>query len=279
MEPFRERIKITNIAMSVMNQLIVDGVPLFSNYYIEKKISNVCDRNECCFDVLTQSKILELLTEENIIAKDYHYSRMWKLQKYRTLSAQEKVCLADPLASISHLSALYEYKFTEVKSDFLHLTISVANSQKEKLNTLNAMPLYSTTSHPNTIGETKLFIHRSSKIDDKTKRQFINISNIPRTFFDTLDKPQFCGGISHVLKIWDNHAIHHIEDIIDKIENYGTKIIKVRAGYIIEERLNIKNPIVENWKIFAQRGGSRRLDPSKKYKSTFSEKWMLSINI
>ncbi len=53
----------------------------------------------------------------------------------------------------------------------------------------------------------------------------------------------------------------------------------MRAGYILDERLNIKNDRIEAWTKYAQRGGSRKLDPSSDYIPEWSEKWCISINI
>ncbi|MFZ6743520.1 type IV toxin-antitoxin system AbiEi family antitoxin domain-containing protein [Undibacterium sp. JH2W] len=108
----------------------------------------------------------------------------------------------------------------------------------------------------------------------------IRVSSIGRTFLDMLRKSELCGGMNHVIDVFTEQAKTYLPLIISEIDRHGEKIEKVRAGYILEERCNIiGNPKIESWIQFAQRGGSRVLDPSAPYWSTFSEKWCLSINV
>ena len=107
----------------------------------------------------------------------------------------------------------------------------------------------------------------------------MRVATIGRTFLDMLREPELCGGIYHVLEIYAAHAQRYLRLIIDVINRHGTKIDKVRAGYILDERLGLLHPIIDSWLEFAQRGGSRKLLANAPYRSRFSEKWCLSINI
>ena len=68
-----------------------------------------------------------------------------------------------------------------------------------------------------------------------------------------LRNPELCGGINHVLKTYDEYAKTYLRLITDEIDSLGKPIDKVRAGYIISERLGIDNEIVNNWAKYAQR--------------------------
>ncbi|MCZ2154007.1 hypothetical protein [Alicycliphilus denitrificans] len=43
--------------------------------------------------------------------------------------------------------------------------------------------------------------------------------------------------------------------------------------------LTDRDIVLDGWVQYAQRGGSRMLDPQAEYASHYSEKWMLSINV
>jgi hypothetical protein len=70
-----------------------------------------------------------------------------------------------------------------------------------------------------------------------------------------------------------------LEPVLKEIDTNGSQIEKVRAGYILEELCGIKDFVIENWLQFAQRGSSRKLDPSSEFSPDYSERWCLSLNI
>lgn len=282
-----------------MNALIEEDIPMFSDFYIYRILLQIYNKKTTKYmrgdtpSRATQKRVIQVLSSENIIIKDQDYSRIWRLRDYRMLEPEEKVCLVDPFAFISHLSALQKYSFTNRRPKELHITTPSQLLQKHLKNDLleksieesellspEDIPKFVIPSHPRSVGGRKISNHKSSNQLQKTKIRgtFSNISNIARTFHDTLEKPEFCGGMSHVLDIWEEFSIDHLDSIINLIDKFGTPIVKVRAGYIIEERLKVNSPIVESWIRYAQRGGSRLLDPAKAYIDNYSEKWMLSIN-
>jgi predicted transcriptional regulator of viral defense system len=111
------------------------------------------------------------------------------------------------------------------------------------------------------------------------KDQHIRVSTPGRTFLDMLHEPTLCGGISHVLSVFKEHASVNKRLILDEIDQHGKGIDKVRAGFIFEEICKITDPRIDAWTAHAQRGGSRKLDAGADYSPTFSERWALSINV
>lgn len=108
--------------------------------------------------------------------------------------------------------------------------------------------------------------------------EYARIASIGRTFVDMLAEPALCGGMRHVLEIWSREAKGWAAEIIEEADQVDAKIVKVRAGYLLSEVLDVEDGRVEGWSRFAQRGGSRKLDPDAPYAPVFSERWMLSLN-
>lgn len=82
----------------------------------------------------------------------------------------------------------------------------------------------------------------------------------------------------HVLNVWKKYAEKYLEEIISTVDECDTKIVKVRAGYILDELIGNNHPDIDKWLAAAQRGSSRLLDPEKPFASKYSEKWMISLN-
>jgi predicted transcriptional regulator of viral defense system len=132
-----------------------------------------------------------------------------------------------------------------------------------------------------TIARKKVHRHVSRHLGAFTaiRDKVLRVSTIGRTFLDMIQEPDLCGGIYHVLAVWEENAGRNLPLIVGEVDQHGSKIDKVRVGYILEERLGLKHPSLENWVTFAQRGGSRKLYANASYSERFSEMWCLSLNI
>jgi predicted transcriptional regulator of viral defense system len=94
-----------------------------------------------------------------------------------------------------------------------------------------------------------------------------------------LQKPAICGGMAHVIEVWQEHAAIYLNEIVTSIDKATSGLVKSRAGYLLEVKMGLRHEMIEKWKLLGQRGSSRKLDPSKPFASTFSETWMISINV
>jgi predicted transcriptional regulator of viral defense system len=208
--------------------------------------------------------------------------------------AMEIACAADPFAYVSHLSAMEYHGLTDRFSKILYLTTPTTKEWREQaaarmdkeLGTQAAayrtarLPALRFLSFERVAGQRVELMRRSSRGAFKTvKSTAIRVATIGRVFLDMLREPHNCGGIQHVVDTYRLYAERHLPLIALEIERHGNAVEKVRAGYLLDEVCHLSHPCIDGWIPYAQRGGSRMLDPQAEYASHYSEKWMLSINV
>lgn len=231
------------------------------------------------------------LKHASVIGADRDYgARIIRVLTVSDLSAESIVCMVDPTCYVSHLSAMQRWGLTDRSPDALILTRPDRKSAQAYLRDYmdkilgegedNPFPL-KIIKHPARVRRRKVHVYETTTAGDYVvnRSDNVRISTIGQTFLDTLQKPDLCGGMSHVLDVWEEHAAIHLEDIIAAVDTATSNLVKSRAGYILDERLAFRHEGIERWKTFGQRGSSRKLDPSKEFASTFSETWMISLNV
>ncbi len=238
-------------------------------------------------------KLIKKLEQNHVLRPDDDFTfNVFRVSNSPDQSAEEICCYIDPFCYISHLSAMHRYSLTNRTPAELHLT-TPANvlwtalaenmmgdayaSELPKRSRLRLQKLV----FPPAVRERPVTRHESKHpgnhqtIRDSTAR----IATIGQTFADMLEHPSICGGMSHVIEVWEEHATRFREEIISVVEQHYKKLVKVRAGYLLSERLHVHDDRIENWRSAAQRGSSQKLDPERPFAPTFSEKWMLSLNV
>jgi len=205
-------------------------------------------------------------------------------------TAEDISALIDPFCYISHISAMQKYSLTNRIPEALILSTprSWASQRDAKiakdysdLEDGDYIAPLKQIGWPDTIRNRRVSLHKTvrSPAVKQVRGSFARIAAVGEVFVQMLDRPELCGGMRHVIEVWENNASIYLDDIIKAVDLAKESIIKVRAGYILEEKLNLYHPNISVWSSFAQRGGSRKLDPSAEYVSNFSEKWMLSLNV
>jgi predicted transcriptional regulator of viral defense system len=206
-------------------------------------------------------------------------------------SVEEISCITNPFSYISHLSAIEHHGLTNRISQ----TLFLSSPPDKKWNELAKQTMSRDLSeffpdymksrlprlkriHVEKINKHTLNIHKSSYLGAFKSHNNIRVSKIGRTFLDMIREPNLCGGIEHVLDLYQEHAEKYLRLIMEEINRNGKKTEKVRAGYILTERCNLDHPLIHEWEQCAQRGGSQKLDPSAEYSPEYSERWNLSIN-
>ena len=230
------------------------------------------------------------LKNQGVIGPDRDYgARVIRVLAVSDLPAEGIVCLVDPTCYISHLSAMQRWGLTDRRSDALMLTRPDRKTTSARLKACMAQTLgegednlfpLKIVGHPTSVRRRAVSVHESKAAGAflKNRGDGVSLSTIGQTFLDMLQKPELCGGMSHVLDVWEEHAETYFDEIAAAISTAKSGLVKSRAGYIFEERLGLHHRDIEPWKMCAQRGGSRKLDPSKKFAQIYSEKWMISLN-
>lgn len=226
------------------------------------------------------------LQEANIIRHDHDYYSRFRVMMVSDLPADDIVCLVDPFCYISHLSAMQRWGFTDRQPEPLIITRPDRKTIMSKLNEIQRqdeefpIPVRNVR-HPDTVRQRPVRVFENRKIGASVQDRsgFARVATVGQTFLDTLQQPVLCSGMAHVLDVWQNHAGSYLSEIIEAVNGPTSQIVKCRAGYILEEYLGFRDNRIDAWKIFRQRGGSRKLDPDRAFAPDYSETWMISLNV
>lgn len=230
------------------------------------------------------------LKTAGVIGADRDYGRrIIRVLTVSDLPAEDIICLIDRTCHVSHLSAMQQWGLTDRSPKALMLTRPDRKTAAAQIHSYMTKTLSKNETNPyplRIVGHPPRVRRRTIRMyESKTAGAFLRnrgtetrLSTIGQTFLDMLQKPELCGGMSHILDVWEEHAKTYLDEIVEAVDTAASGLVKSRAGYILEERLDLHHPGVEHWKKFGQRGSSRRLDPAKAFAPTFSETWMISLN-
>lgn len=237
------------------------------------------------------TRIVADLEKTAIVAPDRNYGkRVIRVLAVSDLPAEDIACLVDSTCHVSHLSAMQRWGLTDRRPDALALTRpdrriateKIRDYMKEVLGEDKTTPFpLRIVGHPDRVRRRAIRVHESKAPGKwlRNRGSEFRLSTIGQTFLDTLRRPDLCGGMSHVLDVWEEHAETYLDEIVSTVDSSIIGLLKSRAGYILEERLGLYHHVIERWKRFGQRGSSRKLDPAEPYAPTFSETWMISLNV
>lgn len=229
------------------------------------------------------------LKKAGVIGNDRDYgARVIRVLSVPDLPAEGIICLIDPICYVSHLSAMERWGLTERVPRALMLTrpdreTAAARYEARMKEVIgegtSPLPL-TQIGHPAYVRRRPIKVCQSKAAGMflKSRSDGVFLATVGQTFLDMLQEPHLCGGMAHVLDVWEEHATDRLDDIVAAVDQTPSGIVKCRAGYILEEHLGLRRPETERWKECAQRGGSRKLDPSRAYTSPFSETWEISLN-
>jgi predicted transcriptional regulator of viral defense system len=237
---------------------------------------------------------LNLLLDEGVLFPHKNLSNIFTLLGRSDGDHEDIACTVDPFCYISHLSAMSYHGLTDRIPNKLFISSPSANTwrsfakKKMQKDLGDDFESYSEHGLPelvrtniDKINKTDLHCLSSSHLGayKNVRGRPLRVSTIGRTFLDMLKNPELCGGINNILDVFHEYGEKYLRLITDDIDKNGEPIDKVRAGYILNERLGINNEVINGWSSLAQRGGSRKLDSSSEYFPEWSDKWKISLNI
>lgn len=207
-------------------------------------------------------------------------------------TAEQIACIVDPFCYISHLSAMQVYGLTDRNPKDLTITIPGRNAWRELSIAMDdkargdregawVKPVHITL--PKRLrkrGIRTISKEHLSRAPITQADGYSRIAPIGQCFVDMLTEPDMCGGMAHCIEAFREHGPVFLDEILAAVEADARPIVKVRAGYILDEMLGVTRPEFDAWVAFAQRGSSRKLDAKASFDGgSFSEKWMISLNV
>ncbi len=292
-------IKAITLSLGDLNKIVVSKYQfslIVNNIYLKKtykgEVVNLQKENA---DIADVNRYLKTLLEEGILSPYKNLSGIYTLLGRIIEDIEDIACTVDPFCYLSHLSAMSYHSLTDRIPTKLFISSPSSKEWHEFAKKQMEKDLETDYIRFNKSGLPKLIrtkIHKINKTDvhcfnskhlgafKRVKGRALKVSTIGKTFLDMLRNPELCGGINHVLDIYEEFGEKYLRLITDEIDNNGAPIDKVRAGYIFNELLDISNnEVIENWSSYAQRGGSRKLDPRTEYIPEWSDKWKISLNV
>ena len=237
-------------------------------------------------------RLKRILIHAGIVRMDRDYrSNALRIIAISDRPSEEIVCLVDPTCYVSHLSAMERWGLTNRSPKVLMLSRPNRKAALDKLrrhrrnilgenHDTSIFPLH-LIKHPARVRgwRVQMYMTKLAGTNLTIRDSDVRISSIGQTFLDMIQKPDLCGGMPHVLEVWEQYAETYLDSIVASVDSAANGLVKSRAGYILQELLGLDHSRIPNWKAFSQRGGSRKLDPSQDYAPTYSETWMISINV
>jgi predicted transcriptional regulator of viral defense system len=242
----------------------------------------------------TYTSLLASLLQLHLLTPLTDTTNAFLIFRHASSDPAEILCAIDPFTYISHLSAMEYHGLTDRFSKTLYATRPSATAWRAQAQAKMQKEL---ATQFEAYCQSKLPIMSPLKIDRilKTSVHFqertqlgafkhiagrsLRVATIGRVFLDMIREPKLCGGIQHVVDVYKKEAHRYLDFIVSEINTHGTPIDKVRAGYLLTEVCKLKHATISAWLSFAQRGGSRKLDPHSEYALQYSEIWQLSINV
>jgi predicted transcriptional regulator of viral defense system len=245
-----------------------------------------------------QSALLEQAAESGgqLLVEDPEFSgQVWRVAGVPDGTPEELCCLADPWCYVSHLSAMQRWGFSNRNPLALHITRPArkiwrqqADAELREIQRTAPSDLVSKgrihVTFPSSLRRRELLVFQPSYLGHSVtiSDSHARVGTVGQTFWDMMQEPRRCGGMAHVMEIWQEKAEDYIEEIISVFEDKEmptTNLAFCRAGYVFEEIVGHQDSRIAAWTRFGKQGGSAKLDPEAPFETRHSERWNLSLNV
>lgn len=265
----------------LINELITRGVLISEESINNLQSISVSDEDKNNYDIA--ENFLSMRYKEDFPSNFIISGRAFN-------GIEKLVCDIFPYGFVSYLNAMKVYNITDKlpkivyfttcsRQQWKELSISDIRQRKNHLkNISDCIPVF--PSNRDFFSSRILTDQKSKKIPIKRTPDGINVPEIGELFLDMLREPEKCGGEQHVIDVIKEYGKTYSRLIIRHTEKFGTIIDKVRVGFIVEKILNLKNPIVYNWKdLYSKgRGSSRKFFANRSFESWYNDEWNISLN-
>ena len=264
-------------------------------YELARQVAGLLDATPDLVSKTLYQDVVQSLLKTHLLTPMVHITpKAYLLFGRSSALPAELVCSLDPFAYVSHLSAMEHHGLTDRFPQILYMTrpsavewrkqaaLKSAKDLGERLAAFQASGLPQLTRPKITrVGHTSIQFCERTQLGAfrLVSGSSLRVATVGRVFLDMLREPAWCGGIQHVVDIYRREAKRYLKLIVDEVDRHGQPIDKVRGGYLLSEVCQLEAPQLAAWQQFAQRGGSRKLDAEGEYVPTYSERWLLSINV
>lgn len=281
-------------------------------------ISSSYDPRRKFYQVIKKYILFNYLLGVNESTKGHSFFIKTKFVEFNQ-EAEKIISAIYPFGYLSHLTAMNIYGITQLRSSGIYFTCPSRSQWKElclteiknKFNfkveeppkiyqhleldfpdkyslndtyvSLNSIIIsYPTESILDELTFSKsLIILNKSALSEPEWWAGYRVQNLLDLYLEMVRAPQYCGGLSHVVKVYKSSIDEEtFLQILDYVEDQGTLIDKARLGFIFDRILSKVHPILDKWKSIQEnkKGGSRKLVATSKFEPEFDPEWNISIN-
>lgn len=241
--------------------------------------------------LLEARTLLHRLAASGNLAPYRQFPHLYKVTspyaKQSPIEEDEILMELHPYAALSHLSAMAFHQITDqlpkevqasVPSNRAPAILPVGTNRSEWL--MRPNPVRGRL--PDSIEGTAIIWHHVEKFfgfaEYAPKGYPVRVMTLEKTLIDGLASPEWCGGLTNVLRAWANgkDAIK-LRSVLEFTDRQDMGVLRQRVGYVLE-KLGFSDPRLDLWTEKAQRGGSSKLLAGAPFEPAFSERWKISLN-